>query len=201
MKICPKCEARYDNTWSICFKDNTQLFCAEDAPGDLESAPKEMEFDAPRRRATPRELKGVGGWLAFFIWFSIVVSVLGIFLILFAPKEQLISPSGQTVPILPDMLVYFKISVVTALAVRICSCIFLLRSWRHAVLFAQVGLVLHWIALSATQYIPRVFAVGKIHTSFIGTSIGILIWVIYLAKSKRVRNTYAQAEEAAIAAQ
>jgi len=121
---------------------------------------------------TKDKLKGIGGWLVFFIITIMIISPIYSLIILFS--EPLVS--------------YFDyIEGLAVISTLILVGIFLIKKKYYAVTFAKV--VLFSMFLTAIIYL----LLGDY--TLIQSIIYSIIWFSYLSSSKRVKNTYSKIKE------
>jgi hypothetical protein len=146
--------------------------------------------------------KGIGGWLLF-----LCVTLMGLRPLLYI--VDLAQLSGVTnLSLVMDRYPGYKISVVLIVVIEVALIGFsfwaglgLVNRARNAVAVTKYYLYISWaattaaglitIAISGLPSVATEAMVPELVKTFIGGAVATAIWVSYLNKSVRVRNTYA----------
>jgi hypothetical protein len=160
--------------------------------------------EAPARAAIPEpgtvgnELRGVGGWLAWFV-FGLLVGGPASFAIGISNAYNVTKTPGMNSD---SATLYFAIDAVLSVGLAVwsvCCGIYLLKLKPNAVritkaylvalfLFCALGLMV--TAAGAARNDPSSNGAGASVVPFFQEFTGIIIWYSYFERSKRVRNTY-----------
>jgi hypothetical protein len=157
------------------------------------------EDDAPTIN-NPAEPHGVGGWLAFLIFVLIVLTPIGTMGGLLAEigTAELDNPSISETPI---WRTYKMLAFIGAIASSGLMCWAGVRLWRDfrrsTVRFALTSLWVGGVLIPIVTLLLIGFVLGSNPIgdgSGIGPMIGgmfwLIVWSLYLTRSRRVRNTY-----------
>jgi len=124
--------------------------------------------------------EGIGGWLLLQ---CIVLTILG--------------PFGYLGVIVSTPATPFRILAVILFAFSLVAGILLWRREQHAISLVQVYWILTWISFPIVARINGYSAAEAFRIALVGL-IPVVIWVPYLSRSARVRNTYYRSDEGTV---
>lgn len=152
-------------------------------------------------RGVGGQLKGFGGWL---LWLAIMIWI--------APVRSLINLAGATEGVSPYILARFHLAfdgemlLYTILIIMQIVTIVLMmkRSWRFVPMFIWMGGYAVLLPLLDVAWGSTIFSVlsgqpvsvfidamaAQAVGGFVSTMIGVVVWMLYLTRSRRVANTF-----------
>ena len=141
------------------------------------------------------ELKGVGGWLGFYVWSNLITLPFFITMMFWYPEYIKSVPANLLEYFPKDFPLHERMMLAAVAFINNCACLMLLGRKSGAVklakqaLLAQIGFVIARFAISAYA----LYQSGQLIVDFIAILDSLLVpfaWYLYFKRSVRIQNTF-----------